>query len=157
MDLAQAARHLDLEPFEIVRLLVASGKTRETFSFDTSSIAALASFAGIERWWDEWSPSTSDGVDPRKAVVLAALGRLLQGEFIGANRTRQDNLWRGLQATLRESVESAVDVLIEDGVLILRAATAGLEISIREDAQERVVQFAAGEDLPVEITRHWAA
>jgi hypothetical protein len=155
LTVSELARRLDVEPFEVVRLLVAAGKPRDTLLFADDATAALAAYAGIERWW-EALPEPVDGADPRKTLLQHCLRRLLAGKYIGDRRTRQDNLWRDLPRDLREFMKDAVEVLIEENVLHLRAEATGLQISVRAEASERAKAMSEGKELVEDLRRLWS-
>jgi hypothetical protein len=152
--LGSAAARLGVEPFEVVRLLVASGDKGAVHSLAEPRLEALRRYAGIETWWTDPSQIPSDDIAAR-GVVRGALRQLLDRGFIGETRTRQDNLWRGLPTASRRAVEDALDVLVEFGLLAVRAEPTGQLVSVRPEGAERVDAISPGREIPEELNRTW--
>jgi hypothetical protein len=155
MGLTELSHRLDLEPFEAVRLVVASGKPRDVLTFDQAVADEVGAFGGVERWWSDLQ-APADGSDARKALFQACLARMLSKGLTGDHRTRQDNLWRGLPRPLREFLKDAIEVLIEENVLHLRADATGLLISIRNDAADRARAMSEGREIPEDLRKLWS-
>jgi hypothetical protein len=149
--LADAARRVELEPFELVRLAVASGLGSRTLEFTPEQLTELCTFAGVERWWADRAPTQ----DPKhkRGLFKAVLTELLVRKHVGDARTRQDNLWRGLPEADRRFLEEAIDLLVEHGLISLRAEPAGVLLSARPDAVDRLQQMAQGKSLPDDLAR----
>jgi hypothetical protein len=149
--LAEAARRAELEPFELVRLTVASGLGSRSLEFNADQLAELCTFAGVERWWADRSPTQ----DPKhkRGLLKAVLTELLVRKHVGDARTRQDNLWRGLPDADRRFLEEAIDLLVEHGLVSLRAEATGVLLSARPDAVDRLQQMAQGKSIPEDLGR----
>lgn len=154
VSLGRAAHQLGVEPFEIVRLVAAQAAPTGRLEFTPSQLDALRAFAGIEAWWADGAVFPSDTI-PLRGVLRGVLARLLEKKVTGDNRTRQDNLWRGLPGKQRRFIEDAVDLLVEHGLASVRADVTGVMLSLRPEATERVQAIVDGKDVPEEFTRLW--
>lgn len=155
VSLGAASKQLGIEPFELTRLVVAAGEPVGRLEFNAARIEAIRRFAGIERWWGEGTTPPADDV-PLRGVLRGALQRMLETKRVGDQRTRQDNLWRGLPTKQRRFVEDVIDVLVEHGLVSVRAEATGVMISIRPEAIERVQALAEGRDVPDDVARLWS-
>lgn len=153
--LGAASKQLGIEPFELTRLVVAAGEPVGRMEFTAAQIEAIRKFAGIEWWWGDGSTTPTDEI-PLRGVLRGILQRMLEGKRIGDQRTRQDNLWRGLGSRQRRFVEDSIDVLVEHGLISVRAEVAGVMVSIRPEAIERVQALAEGRDVPDDLARLWS-
>jgi len=154
VSLGRAAHQLGVEPFEIVRLVAAQAGPTGRLEFTPTQLDALRAFAGIEAWWGDGATFPSDTI-PLRGVLRGVLARLLEKKVTGDNRTRQDNLWRGLPGKQRRFIEDAVDLLVEHGLASVRADVAGVMLSLRPEATERVQAIVDGKDVPEEFARLW--
>jgi hypothetical protein len=152
--LGSVAARLGVEPFEVVRLIVASGDKGPVHTITEPRVEALRRYAGIETWWTDPAQVPKDEIAGR-GVVRGALRQLLDRGFIGESRTRQDNLWRGLPGAGRRAVEDALDVLVEFGLLAVRTEPSGQLVSVRPEGAERVDAISHGRDIPEELNRTW--
>lgn len=155
MSLGAASRQLGVEPFELTRLIVAAGEPVGRLEFTPARLDTIRRFAGIERWWGEGTNPPADDI-PLRGVLRGVLQRMLEHKRVGDQRTRQDNLWRGLPGKQRRFVEDAVDMLVEHGLVSVRSEATGVMISIRSEAIDRVQALADGKDVPADIARLWA-
>lgn len=153
--LGTACKQLGIEPFELTRLVVAAGEPVGRLEFTPTQIESLRKFAGIERWWTEGTSTPTDEIALR-GLLRGILQRMLESKRIGDQRTRQDNLWRGLPSRQRRFVEDSVDVLVEHGLISVRAEATGVMVSIRPEAVERVQALSEGRDVPDDLARLWA-
>lgn len=139
MNLSDAARRLGVDPFELMRILVATNSVPKDLVFRAAEVDALREPAGIdEAWWKD--VVLPDDVNPRRQRVRGVLHMLLAG---GA--TRKDNVWRGLEASERELVRGAVDILVEEGLLAEATTKALTSLSVADGSEERVRAIADGE------------
>lgn len=127
MGLSAAARALGVDPFEVVRLMVASGADMEHLQLSAAGIDAVRDMAGIESWWTE--ARLPDDPDPRRAAVRGAFAQLVTRGYVGSSTTRMDNLWRGLGLAQQVAIEQAVYVLVEDGAVATAASPKGVQIA----------------------------
>jgi hypothetical protein len=152
--LAEAARQLDIDPFELVRLMVAAGQRPQLLELTGIDLVRIAEFAGIERWWDEEGDAPEDA-NPKRARVRTAIGALLSRRFVGTRRTRRDNLWRGRPRHDREVIEEAVEALVEQGLLETEPHVRGIRISAAEDAVSKLERFVEGAEPIDALQQLW--
>lgn len=144
--LADAARRLGTEPFEVVRLLVAAAAVPEgPLMIDATLIERLREIGGIEpTWWhDQALPKDKS---PARARVRAALEMLISRGRVGDQQTRMDNVWRGLDPADQEALQLGLGALAEDGVLRITATPVGLKISVEAGQKERAEKIASGKE-----------
>jgi hypothetical protein len=148
--LTDAARRLGCDPFEVVHLLVASGRVAADFRLDHATIEKLRQVGGIEpSWWA--GVSLPADPSPNRARVRAAVQLLQMRGHTGESRTRLDNTWRGLSSEDQELVRTALDALAEDGLVELVPTQVGLMVSIPTKALDQVQQFVAGRNTPAAL------
>jgi CO/xanthine dehydrogenase Mo-binding subunit len=58
LGVADAARRLELHPFEVVRILVADGSLPSALRLDAATLARVRSAGGLETWWE--APATPE-------------------------------------------------------------------------------------------------
>lgn len=149
-----AAARLDVEPFELVRLLIASGDDGPIDAITSARLEAVRAFAAVETWWGaDRSPPRDDKA--ARGAIRGALQELLDRGYVGDRRTRVDNLWRGLPPGLHGVVEEAVEVLVEHGLLSVRAEPMGQLVAARPEGRDRLVAIVAGKDVPDDLARLW--
>lgn len=153
-NLTGAARTLGVDPFEVVRLLVASDKSRGPYTFGPADVEALQLYGDIENWWPG-IPVPDDTVAPR-ARIRAVVAEMLRRRLVGDRQTRLDNLWRGLPDEERQLLEDGVDALCDLGMLGTHASASGIRISMQEDAVPHLKPLASGERTPPELERLWS-
>ena len=144
LNLSDAAHALGVDPFEVVRLLVAS-RTLDggaPLQLTRDRVDDLRSTAGIEHWWQESGAPAGD--NPLRAAVQGALQQLVSRDLVGDRSTRLDNLWRGLGYEQQVAVEQAVMVLLEEGKLTTAASARGVQVSIAPGAEAELAQIAKG-------------
>jgi hypothetical protein len=154
MSLGRAAHLLSVEPFELVRLVASQGSPVARMEFTAARLDSLKKYAGIEKWWGDGQSPPTDSI-PLRGVLRGVIGRLLEKKHIGDARTRQDNLWRGLSGKQRRFLEDAVDVLVEHGIVSVRAEATGVMLSIRAEAQDRATAISEGKDIPDDLAKLW--
>lgn len=140
--LSDAARELGVDPFEVVRLMVATGMDAESLTLRSEDVAAIRKSAGIEWWWSDTMLPEDENL--LRAAVRGALDGLLSRGLIGATTTRLDNLWRGLEVMQQVAIEQAVMVLLEEGKLTTVASPHGVQVSIAPGAEDALREIAAG-------------
>jgi hypothetical protein len=154
ISLTDAARRLEVEPFELVRLVVAAGIDGSTLEFNAEQLAELRTFGGIEAWWTKKRPPVDE--KPQRGVLRGAISELLARKYVGDARTRQDNLWRGLGEDHRRFLEEALDVMVEHGLISVRSEASGVLVAARPEALDRLQSIAAGKDVPDDLSRLWS-
>ncbi len=152
--LAEASRQLGIDPFELVRLMVAAGHRPQLLELTGIDLVRIAEFAGIERWWDEAADPPKDD-KPRRGLVRATVDEILSRRFVDTGRTKKDNLGRGRTEAETQLVEEAIDVLIEQGLLVVEPHVRGTRVSVDETAVERLERFVAGDADIDALQRLW--
>lgn len=162
MSLSDAARHLGVDPFEVVRLLVAAGgEAGAGHGWPTSlhlsheQAEALRASAGIEHWWQDAPPPADD--NPLRSAVLGAVQQLVSRGLVGERTTRLDNLWRGLGYEQQVAIEQAVMVLLEEAKLVTAASPRGVQVSIAPGAEKELEQLASGEAEHAGLAAVWSS
>lgn len=142
--LVEAARRLGSDPFEVVRLLVAAAAVPDgALSIDPEIVDKLRGIGRIEpTWWGE--VTLPKDASPGRARVRAAVQLLLDKGRVGEDRTRMDNVWRGLDARDRRLLERAFTVFSEEGMVRISPSSIGPLVSIEPVAIEAAKKFAAG-------------
>ena len=144
LGLADAARKLGTEPFEVVRLLVAANAVPHgPLQVDGEAIERLREAGRIEpSWWD--GISLPKDANARRARIRAAVQLLIDKDRVGEATTRMDNVWRGLRAEDQQLLQGALMALAEEGVLRLGATPIGLVVSIEPKATDTATRLVAG-------------
>jgi hypothetical protein len=152
LDLHAAASSLGEHPFEVVRLLVASGRPVAP-ALSPEVVEQLRSFGGIERWWDD--PQLPADANRARAVVRGVIDRMLQRDRVGDRVTRRENLYRGLEAGDAEIAMLAVGTLLELGALVEVRTAAGALVSIHPEWADGARALVARGQAPAELTTIW--
>lgn len=152
IDVHGAAEALGVHPFEVVRMMVVSGKD-ESLTFGGDVIDELKAFGQIENWWAD-AELPEDGEDNRR-VIRGVMDAMLQRELIGDSDTRLDNLWRGLDPAQQEVAEQGVMVLLELGHLDSTAAPSGARVSINPNGVETIKALVSRGQAPDELAALW--
>ena len=148
--LNDAARKLGCDPFDVVRLLVATGRKDLSFRFDAATLEALRTLARIDPpWWD--GVSLPSDPSPGRARMRAAVQLLQSRGHLGENRTRMDNVWRGLAADDQDLLRIGLQALGEDGLLDVAPSAIGMMVSVQPRALDQVQQFVAGRTTPAAL------
>lgn len=147
LGLTDAARKLGCDPFEVVRLMVASGHANAGFTFDAATLEQLRTTGKLDGpWWA--GVSLPADPSPARARVRAAVQLLQMRGHTGESRTRFDNTWRGLGPDDQDLVKQGLQALADDGLLELVATPIGLMVAIPPKALDQVQQFVAGRTTP---------
>ena len=110
-----AALEAGIDPFELVRLLVAQKVELDALHLSQTQLDEVIDNSGIETWWDSRRlPSDENSL---RAAIRGALGQLVERELVGARTTRLDNLWRGLVIDQQVAIEQAIVMLMETGAV----------------------------------------
>jgi hypothetical protein len=142
--LTTAARRIGCDPFEVIRLLVAAGAVPEgSLVIDAELVDKLRGIGRIEPPWWEGVALPQDN-NPARARVRAAVQLLLERGRIGDDRTRMDNVWRGLPPSDRRLLERALSAFSHEGIVRISPSAIGPLISIEPVAVEAAKKFVAG-------------
>lgn len=144
----QAARWLELHPFEVVRILAVAGELPADLRVDGTLARRVAELGGIETWWTE-APTPEPGERLAVALLRALCGHLLARAVVHPTWTRADNLFRGLDADAQPLLRRAVNVLIREGWLGARMAASGLVVTVPLDRVDAVRAFATSNEGPL--------
>lgn len=143
LGLVGAAKRLDVEPFELIRLLVATDGVPKDMVFPPAKVDALRARAGIEdSWWTD--TELPEDVNPLRQRVRGALSLLLARGHVGGEGTRQDNVWRGLPAADQELVRNALLVLADEGLLALIPGKLSTRVTVSPAGEDRIRAIAEG-------------
>jgi hypothetical protein len=142
--LPEAARRIGVDPFEVLRLLVVAGAVPDgALLVDPEIVDKLPGIGRIEDPW--WSGvSLPKDANQARARVRAAVKLLLDRGRVGEDRTRLDNVWRGLEPPDRKLLERALEVLAEEGMIRILPSPIGPLVSIDPSAVESARKLAAG-------------
>lgn len=142
--LTSAAERIGCDPFEVVRLLVAAAATPEgVMIIDAELVDKLRGIGRIEMGWWEGAALPED-TQPSRARIRAAIQLLLQRGRIGDERTRMDNVWRGLAPEDCRLLESALLIFSREGMVRISPSVIGPLVSIEPQAVDAARKFAAG-------------
>jgi len=153
LGLSDAARSLGVDPFEVVRLMVAFEKLHERLLLKHDDVDALREAAGIEDWWRE--TKLPEDTNRLRAAVRGALHQLVSRRLIGEVTTRLDNLWRALALDQQVAIEQAVMMLLEEEKLLTAASPRGVQVSIAPGAEGELDAIANGETEHAELAMLW--
>lgn len=139
--IAEAARRLELHPFEVVRILVADGSLPGGLRLEPDALEGIRRIGGLQTWWSiELAP---EGNEPEtRAYVRALLRRMLDEDLVEPRTTRADNLFRGLADERQRRLRQSVNALIQHGCLFSQMSATGLAIGIRSSHADDVRVFA---------------
>ncbi len=151
--LSDVAKELGVDPFEVVRLLVAADAVPESLNFNAEIIAQLKEYSGIAHWWTDNAPPAD--ANPKRGRVRGAVKLLIDNGAVGDSTTRLDNLWRGLGAEDQLLLEQAVGLLMQDGHVQTFAAVQGAQISINAASSDTLGQFVSGGAEPPSLAALW--
>ncbi|MCA9494853.1 MAG: hypothetical protein KC621_33220 [Myxococcales bacterium] len=147
--LADAARELGCEPFDVIQLAVSarSGLGASPLVFSRAEVDAMRQMGGFEAtWWtDVQLPADAS---PELARVRAAMQQLQMRGYVGDKQTRVDNVWRGLDAEERDLLRRAIAALVADGLLVATGTSAGIRVSIASDGVGAVQDLVGGKATP---------
>lgn len=141
MSLQQVAKWLDVHPFEVVRLLALDGSLPADLTLDSRHVERVREVGGLEVWWESL-PTPIRGEVPARALVRAALARLLANGCVEPAAVRLDNIFRGLDEDNQWILRRSVTALVAAGVLVTTAAASGLTVSVAASRESDVRAFA---------------
>jgi len=144
LGVTDAARRLGLDPFEVVRLLVAAKKGLDgPMLFSAELVEELRELGRIDPpWWD--GVELPEDANPLRQRVRAALQLMLDKGIVGDTTTRMDNIWRGLPFEDQGLLQQAVMVLAEEQALRVVGSPIGLLVAIETSAKKTVSGIAGG-------------
>ena len=143
MNLVGAALALGVTPFEVVRLLVASGGVPANLTFTAEQVARLRKVGQIDNsWWD--GVDLPDDANPLRQRVRAALQLLIDHGHVADSMTRLDNVWRGLNEDDCGLVKDALLILVDEGHLNQVSRPNGTMISVNPASSDTIQQLASG-------------
>jgi len=146
----EAAAALDLHPLDLARMLGHRGELPADLRLGPAEPARIAAWAGVERWWDAHSLPPDDPARSR-ALVTAALRRLVEKDAVGERGTRADNLLRGLAAADQARLRRAANALVRARILVSRATWRGLCLSLDPSWRELGAELARTGEWPWEL------
>ena len=152
VSLTDAARRLGVDPFEVVRLLVASDAMPDGQPFLTSErVEHLRELGGIEpSWWNDVRMPEDN--DVRRKHIRVALRLMLERGVVGDAMSRLDNVSRGLPMETQRWVSAALRCLADEGLLRLEFRPTGPMVAVVAGAEARVRTIADGNEMPPRLT-----
>ena len=147
LSISMAASAIGVDPFDLVRLLVARRRSGP-MELSHSELDAFCEQSGIETWWP-------DGLElqPGPALLSRVLSEMLERRHTRQAATRLDNLWRGLNASQQEFIHECVETLGAQHWLLLGATATGPTVAIR--LEEHVRRGVQSGSFPGEVARIW--
>lgn len=144
VSLTKAATRIGCDPFEVVRLLVAAAAVPDgVLVIDAELVDKLKGIGRIEPpWWE--SVVLPKDSHPGRARVRAAIQLLLDRGRIGDERTRMDNVWRGLPSGECLLLERALSAFSREGMVRISPSVIGPLVSIEPVSVEAARKFAEG-------------
>lgn len=150
LTVADVARWLEVHPFDILRILAASGGPPADLRFEMDDVDRIRSLGGLEVWWQEGEPSLV--ADKQQESMLRALaGRMLEKEIGGPRTTRLDNIFRGLEAGRQRLARGLVQVLLQHGWLATVSTDNGTHVTITPGRMGHMAAIAQGGELPDDL------
>ncbi|MBX2801711.1 MAG: hypothetical protein KTR31_28795 [Myxococcales bacterium] len=151
LTLTGTARRLGVDPFEVVRLLVAARAVPQgPFALSPDLVQRLRELGKIDLpWWD--TVQLPADPHPKRQRVRAALLQLLLRKHIDESATRVDNVLRGLPPEEQELLQHSLTALAEAGMLHIRPSNIGSVVSVVGNRVEQVRAIADGGDIPAEL------
>jgi len=138
LGLGEAARRLYVTPDELVRICVLHGRVPDRWTFDPTTLGALAEIGGLLRLQPEPAPADAD------TALATAVGALLDGGYLEGTRVRADALWRGLDEDTAQTVREGVQRLLGHGLLLRGPGGGPLEVSVPREAKKKLERLVAG-------------
>lgn len=135
----QAARWLEIHPFEVVRTLVLADALPSDLRLDAADVEAVRQRGGLETWWE-------DGADLPNPALLEALLNQLQARLANTAGTRSDNLFRGLDPARQVFLRRAVNQLVRTGYLDILMTARGLSVTLRDPSGDALRALLADRD-----------
>jgi len=152
LTLPEVARQLDLDPFEVVRLLVSGdAMPRGAMVVEPARLTRLRELGGLEGgWWE--GVVLPDDDDPRLQRIRGAMRQLISRGHVGAaNGTRVDNIWRGLSRPEQTLLDDAVLALADNGLIGLSSTPRGRMVFAQESSLPQLKAFVDGGETPAAL------
>ena len=147
--MADAARQLELHPFEVVRILVADGSLPSSLRLEPADLQRVRMCGGLETWW-EAEPYMEGAETMSRALIRGLLRRMVERGCIEPSATRADNLFRGLAKDHQASLRRSVNALIKEGVLFSQMTATGLTVGVRVSHLDDARAFALSGTGPLD-------
>lgn len=141
LGVADAARQLELHPFEVVRILVADGSLPAELRLDAAQLARVRAAGGLQTWWDGPAEPLA-GEREERAGIRALLRKMIEQGAVEPKAARADNLFRGLDADRQHRLRGSVNSLIQHGILFSHMTATGLTIGVRAGELDEARAFA---------------
>lgn len=139
--LDEAARWLELHPFDLVRLLALHDQLAPDLRLDGDDVETVRRLGGLETWWED-APKPEPGESPARSLLRALVAKILVRSLVEPNATRADNLFRGLGPDAQLLLRRAVNLLIRERYLVSRMSAEGLLVSVRAGCEDDLRAFA---------------
>ena len=143
MTVDQAARWLEVHPFDIVRLLVSDDQLPVDLRLDPFHVERVRVRGGLETWW-EVVPTAVPGEPRARTLARMLIAAMVERDVVEPRYTRADNLFRGLDGESQVVLRRAVNALIKEQLLSSRMAAEGLTVTIPGSAVQDLHRFAQG-------------
>ena len=151
LGLADAARDLGVDPFEVVRLLVIAEAVPDRMALTADHIEKARETGGIEEWYGDGDGLPEDD-NAKRRVIRGALGKMVDGGYVGETTTRMDNVWRGIDADGQLVLQQMVSQLVSEGHLLTAASQKGVQISLNPESMDVVTKVVEGKKAPVDLS-----
>ncbi len=153
LSLTAAAHRLGIDPFEVMRLLVAADAVPQgPFALLPELIPRLRELGRIEdSWWEGAAPPDGEG-PPGVARIRAALGQHVERDHTLGKPTRLDNVWRGLSPEDQQWIHQGFLALSEENLLRIEVTPIGQLVFVPDEAMEQVQAIAGGSEIPDSLT-----
>lgn len=144
----QAARWLEIHPFEVLRVLVAADRLPADLRLDANDVERIRELAKLETWWD------GTGIPLSDPELVSALATQLLTRLPGAaDRTRADNIFRGLDGHRQIFLRRVVNQLARIGYLDIVMTASGLSVSLRTEHRAALSALTVGSSALDELLR----
>lgn len=149
MTVDQAARWLEVHPFEVVRLLVSDEQLPGDLRLEPFHVERVRVRGGLETWWEE-VPESGAGEPRARTLARALMAAMIERDLVDPRTTRADNLFRGLDAESQVVLRRAVNALIKEQHLVSRMAAEGLTVAIAAGSVGEIHRFVQGKSRVLE-------
>ena len=153
--LSSLAREWNSNPFELLRLRVMSQSDLSTLTMSSKHAEQLRVFSGIEILAERIPNGVESGLSGH-LWVQPLVGLLLEDGYVGEQTTCIENVWRGLSPDDVTIVKKIVQLLIQEGILIVYSSITGVQVAVHGAAVDRAKAFVSGEVIPTALSYLWA-
>jgi hypothetical protein len=150
LTVSDVARWLEVHPFDIVRILVATGGTPHDLRFETEDVDRIRKMGGLEVWWQEGEPTLVPDRE-QECMLRAMASRMLEKEIGGPRTTRLDNIFRGLESKRQQLARELVQILLQHGWLATVSTETGTHVTITPGRMGQMANIAQGGNLPEDL------